>query len=232
MIARREKNEPVAYLINKKEFYGLDFYVDENTLIPRPETEILVENVISFVKDKVKSKYCSEYDFLIVDVGTGSGCIPVALAQELENIDFLAIDVSEKALSVARENVKKFKLDERIKLREGDLLEDFTGILGMVEENVIITANLPYIEKEAELMSEVKDYEPHLALFAGEDGLDYYRKLLMQARHIQPLAVFLEIAPKQVVSLKEVVNSLLPEYESEILKDLAGKERVFVLKKN
>ncbi len=237
LVKRRINNEPIAYLVNEKEFYGHKFYVNEDVLIPRPETEVLVENVIKLVereKSKVKSEKkddCAEYDFLMVDVGTGSGCIPVALAQSLEIIDFIAIDISEKALRVAQENVEKYDLGERIKLREGDLLEDFTSILKMVEDNVIITANLPYVENEAELGSEVKDYEPHLALFAGEDGLDLYRRLLEQVQLIEPLAVFLEIDPKQVKPLKKLSKKLLPEYKIEIKKDLAGKERVFVLKR-
>ena len=164
-------------------------------------------------------------------MGTGSGCIPISLAHNLEEIDFIAIDISEKALNVARKNLKEFYLDERIKLRQCNLLEDFTSILAMVKENVIITANLPYVEDEAQLLPNVKDHEPHLALFAGKDGLRLYRKLLRQAKEIQPMAIFLEIDPKQVRALKVISGKLFPNYEVDVIKDLAGKERVFVLKK-
>lgn len=234
LIERRIKNEPIAYLINKKEFYGFNFYVDKNVLIPRPETEILVDSVLVFVKDSqlaFKKRDCSESDFLIVDVGTGSGCIPISLAQNLEEIDFIAIDISEKALNVARKNLKEFYLDERIKLRQCNLLEDFTSILAMVKENVIITANLPYVEDEAQLLPSVKNYEPHLALFAGKDGLRLYRKLLRQAKEIQPMAIFLEIDPKQVRALKVISRKLFSNYAVEVVKDLAGKDRIFVLTK-
>jgi release factor glutamine methyltransferase len=132
-------------------------------------------------------------------------------------------------LQVARKNVERFGLEERIELRKGDLLDE-TEVSG-ANDNVIVVANLPYVESDAELNAEVKDYEPHLALFAGEDGLDCYCKLLKQVQVIQPLAVFLEIDPKQVDALREVSCEFLPEYKVEVVKDLAGKKRVFVLKR-
>lgn len=230
LFKRRKNNEPIAYLINKKEFYGLDFCVDENVLIPRPDTEILVEEVLKTVENlKLKVKSGVNFRFKIIDVGTGSGCIPISLAMNLERADFVAIDVSQKALEVARKNVEKFGLEERIDLKKSDLLNglDFR----LFGNDTVITANLPYVEESVELEAGVKDYEPHLALFAGEDGLDCYRKLLKQLQEIQPLAIFLEIDLRQVKTLKQISQNLLPEYEIAVAKDLAGKDRVFILKK-
>ncbi len=281
LIGRRLKNEPIAYLTNQKSFYGLDFYVNENVLIPRPETDILVEEVVRFCMEAgasgvgvlpsgslVTSKkvplekgevFCKDtgglkpqalpfnslnsnqktplrkaqdntFKCLIIDVGTGSGCIPISLAMNLKNLNFMGIDLSEKALEVAKKNIEAFGLKDKIELRKGDLLEGLDLSLQGNEE-IIITANLPYVEDSAELEIGVKDYEPHLALFSGEDGLNHYRKLLPQAEKMKPIAIFLEIDPRQVEILQEISQGLFPEYEVEVVKDLTGKERVFVLLK-
>jgi len=295
LIERRKQKEPIAYIVNKKEFFGLDFYVDERVLIPRPETEVLVKGVIKLVKNLKLKVESDQVDIIqendksfnkvqvgdfnqylkIIDVGTGSGCIPISLASNLENVAFLAIDISEKTLEVARKNVKRFGLEDRIELQQGDLLkitnnrhsernvvqstdlmldlsdisqEDVgqennkeilrfnpeilnqqNEILNRQNKNLIITANLPYVKEDADLRENVKNYEPHLALFSGEDGLDHYRKLLKQVSEIKPLAIFLEIDPRQVQILKKISLELFPNYQIEIVKDLAGKDRVFIL---
>lgn len=235
LLERRKNNEPIAYLINQKEFYGFNFYVDANVLIPRPETETLVEAVIQQVVSKTQNldfqlpTLNSQPPTFIIDVGTGSGCIPISLASNLPQVQFVAIDVSEKALVVARKNVEKFGLSERIELRQGDLL---TGMDACLYENtMMITANLPYIPEDDVLMLDVLNFEPHSALFAGIDGLDYYKKLLEQAVKFKPSGIFLEIDPRQVNKLKVISQKLFPDYLQSIQLDLAGKERIFILKK-
>lgn len=221
LIERRKKREPVAYLINQKEFFGLNFYVDENVLVPRPDTELLVEEVL-------KLKYESD-NFLFIDVGTGSGAIPIALAKNLVFGDFIALDISEEALNVARRNIQKFNLENRIKLQKSNLLNDLECSEQDLKRKIIITANLPYVPTGDKLMSDVYDFEPHLALFSGEDGLDHYRILLEQVVKIKPLSIFLEIDPRQVEELTRLSQVLLPEYSIKVKKDLAGLERVFCL---
>jgi release factor glutamine methyltransferase len=172
LIARRETGEPIQYITGSSEFFGLPFSVGPGVLIPRPETEHLVEEVI---------RLASEFDatpLQFADIGTGSGIIAVAVANALPLAQISAIDSSAQALAIARDNARRNHLEARIQFFEGDLLTPLAG-----QTFHIIASNPPYIPtSESESLSvEVREHEPHSALFAGEDGLDLYRRLIPEA---------------------------------------------------
>jgi len=167
LVKRRLKLEPMAYLLGQKEFYSLPFKVNKDVLIPRPETEELVEGVLKWIKDK-KLKEAN-----ILDLGTGSGCIAISLAKHLDkNFKIVGLDQSENALEVAKEN-EKINLMSRIEWLKGD-------ICSPIRFWNIIVSNPPYIPKKdfASLQVDVRDYEPKEALLGGEDGLDFYREII------------------------------------------------------
>ena len=167
LVDRRLDGEPIQYIIGTTEFYGLAFQVNRNVLIPRPETEHLVEKVIELAADFGQPR--------IVDVGTGSGIIAVALAHKLPDAEVTAIDLSPAALAVARQNAERNGVAGRIRFLHGDLLGPVAG-----ERFDIVVSNPPYVPRteRASLAVEVREYEPEMALFAGDDGLDVYRRLV------------------------------------------------------
>lgn len=172
-VRRAGEGEPIAYLIGYKEFFSLRFAVSPHVLIPRPETEMLVERTIAVVRG-------SEGRLRrILDVGTGSGCIAVSLARHLPDAEICASDVSPEALAVARENAERHAVGQRIELRQGDLLAPWAD----AEPFDVIVSNPPYVATgEAEsLEASVRDHEPHAALFAGPDGLALIRALIADA---------------------------------------------------
>jgi len=223
LIKRRAKGEPVAYLIKHKEFFGLDFYVDQRVLIPRPETELLVEKTIELLKAK-------SYQLkAIADIGTGSGCIAVALAKNLPTIKIMASDYSVSALQVAKTNVKKNNV--KIKFFKGYLLEPLQKI-----KIDILVANLPYVSpkwKKSGPAAGLK-FEPPKALFTSENGLLLYRQLFKQIieRKQQPKFIICEFDPRQTKGIKILTKKILPKYQAEIKKDLAGLNRLLILKKS
>jgi release factor glutamine methyltransferase len=170
LIERRMAGEPIQYITGEAEFFGLPFKVTRDVLIPRPETEHLVEKVLSFAANFEEPR--------IVDVGTGSGAIAVALAHKLPDAQITAIDISAAALEIARGNAELNGVAERVRFLEGDLLAPVAG-----EEFEIVVSNPPYVaESDRESLAvEVRDYEPAVALFAGR-GLDIYRRLIPGAR--------------------------------------------------
>lgn len=167
-LARRARNEPVQYIIGEQEFYGLKFRVTPNVLIPRPETEHLLEAALARA-DK-------DATLRIADVGTGSGAIAVVLAHALPNAEVIAMEISRAALDVARENAEKHGVGARIEFVQSDLLEAVGG-----ESFDLIVSNPPYVATVELLEPQVRDFEPGLALYAGVDGLDVYRRLIPQA---------------------------------------------------
>ena len=169
LIERRLGGEPIQYIIGETEFYGLPFHVDRNVLIPRPETEHLVEKVLSLAAGFETPR--------IVDVGTGSGAIAVALAHKLPGAQITAVDVSQSALAVARGNAERNRVADRARFLEGDLLGPVAG-----ERFEIVVSNPPYVAEgdRSSLSVEVRDYEPSVALFAGS-GLEIYRRLIPAA---------------------------------------------------
>ncbi|CEQ09620.1 N5-glutamine S-adenosyl-L-methionine-dependent methyltransferase [[Clostridium] sordellii] len=168
MINDRLNGRPIAYIVKNKEFMALDFYVEEGVLIPRPDTEPLVEEVIELSKGMK--------DVNIVDIGTGSGAISVSLAKYIKNSYVYSLDISDKALSIGKKNAVNNEVDDKIEFIKSDV---FTGIKDRNLKLDIIVSNPPYIKKEdiKTLHTQVKDYEPYIALEGGEDGLDFYRTI-------------------------------------------------------
>lgn len=165
LVKRREMHEPMHYILGSVEFYGLDFKVNKNVLIPRPDTEVLVEKVIEYVGDN---------SYTLLDIGTGSGCIPVTVAVNCRGVKAYSVDISREATKVAEENAKSNGVDGRVTFLNMDILEYFPQFL--VD---CIVSNPPYIEDEVipTLMSDVKDFEPLIALAGGKDGLVFYRRI-------------------------------------------------------
>ncbi|NIA17146.1 MAG: peptide chain release factor N(5)-glutamine methyltransferase, partial [Planctomycetes bacterium] len=171
LVKRCVNNEPIQYLTGSTEFYSLSLNVSADCLIPRPETELLVERAIEFLRTRTGRQY-------VCDLCTGSGCIAVAIAKNFENAHIIATDICDKALSVAATNVEKYNLCDRIELLVGDLFAPIIAQLDVSEFDLIVT-NPPYVSSgEYEALAEnVKNYEPKGALYAGADGLDIYRRI-------------------------------------------------------
>lgn len=218
MVARRAQGEPLAYIVGHQEFYGLDFYVDRRVLIPRHETEHVVEFALRALKK------IPHLEPVIVDAGTGSGAIALALARHTSHTKIIATDISPDALAVAKLNAARLHLTERVEFCQTDLLE---GIAAPID---ILTANLPYIplERFERLPREIRRYEPLLALMAGLDGLSVIRRLLKQveAHMARSGFIFLEISEEQGDAARELVNVILPRAQVEIHRDLEGLDRV------
>ena len=206
----RENHMPIAYIIRKKDFYGLTFNVNEDTLIPRPETEFVVEEILSVCNGT------------LLDLCTGSGCIPVAAAKNSEIIA-LGIDISEGAISVAKQNVEKYDLSHRVSFEVCDIFEkNFFGKFN------IISSNPPYITEEDMLSLEpdVATFEPHIALNGGKDGLNFYRhiiKIAPQNLNSGGKLIF-ELGIGQADAVKELMEENFTDIK--IIKDLAGIDRV------
>ncbi len=203
LITRRRRREPVAYLLGRKEFYGLEFAVDRRVLIPRPETELLIDLVLAQIGDRTGRPV------VVADVGTGSGAIAITVAVHAPEVKVYGTDVSRDALDVAEENKRRLTPDGGPLFLEGDLLSP------LPEPADIIVANLPYIadEEYSGLQSDVRDYEPRLALKAGAEGLDLIERLLQQlSSKVQSGgAVLLEISPRQGEVVQEMAQQLRPK---------------------
>lgn len=171
LLERRARREPAAYILGVQEFWGIDFEVTPAVLIPRPETELIVEEALALYG-------YSDPPATIADVCTGSGCLAVVLAREFNGATVIATDISEPALDVARRNAARHNVAARVGFRATDLLD---GVPGNID---LIVANPPYVGlgDRPNLQPEVSDHEPEVALFAGDDGLDVYRRLLPQTR--------------------------------------------------
>jgi release factor glutamine methyltransferase len=241
-VRRRLAHEPVAYILGQREFFGLDFDVTKDTLIPRPETEMLVEEILRYAESEIEDPKSGNRKTAVIDVGTGSGNIIVSIAKQLSHRRsktadhvFFGLDISSRALKVARSNARKNNVGGSVRFKRSDLLEDLSiDSLGHSIDSLVIAANLPYLSKEIyeSSMPDVKDFEPKSALYSPEQGLRHYRKLLEQARDIRKrhpylrIALFLEISPEQKKLLPKLIESRLPKSEKTFLKDLAGKWRV------
>ena len=219
MIKKRAQRIPVAYITGKKEFMSLEFKVKKGVLIPRPDTENLVETIIEHCK---KEKITNPQ---IIDVGTGSGAIAVSLAHYIEDAKVVGIDISSSALKIAHHNMEKHELTERMNILKSDLLTEF--IKREIKGIDIIVSNPPYISKAEmeELSPEVKK-EPKTALEAGEDGLDYYKKLIPQSEKILKNGgrLFLEIGYQQAESVKNIFGENWTKVE--VKKDYAENDRI------
>jgi release factor glutamine methyltransferase len=217
-LERRLDHEPTAYIVGHKEFYGLEFEVTPAALIPRPETETLVELAVAYARKRPDER------LLIADVGTGSGIIAVSLAYRLMSARFVAIDISRRALALARRNAERHGVAQRIDFRYGNLLAPLD------QKADLICANLPYVttaDWEA-LPPEIWDHEPKRALHGGKDGLRLIRRFLKQApgRMRKEAALFAEIGDTQGSAARYLARHLFPEADIEIAPDLAGRDRV------
>jgi release factor glutamine methyltransferase len=225
LLAKRARGWPIAYLVGEKWFYGRPFYVNRSVLIPRPETEALVDHVLQiFRSSDIRT---------IVDVGTGSGCIAVTLAAEL-GVQVIATDVSRRALAVARRNAQRHRMEKLITFRHTNLLDGIcTGVAPQRPHgNNIIIANLPYLP--ADHGAEQTPYEPTGALYGGgQDGLGLIRALVDQCRGVKfcpPTAIILEIDPRQANAVNDLLAQEMPNGETKIYPDLSGQMRVVVWK--
>lgn len=219
MIKKRAQRIPVAYIIEKKEFMSLEFKIKAGVLIPRPETENLVESVIDYCqKNQLEQAQ-------IIDVGTGSGAIAISLAHYLPESKVVGVDISAQALKLAQQNMKKHELAQRMNILKSDLLTEF--IKRKIKEIDVIVSNPPYISQAEmrELPPEVKK-EPETALAAGEDGLDYYRRLIPQAKKVlkKDGKLFLEIGYQQAAAVSDIFDNNWSKIE--IVKDYAAKDRI------
>lgn len=222
MVARRAKREPLAYIRGHQEFYRLDFVVDRRVLIPRPETEMLVELALKALKS------VPHIEPVVADVGTGSGAIALAIAHNAPHARIIATDLSPDALAVARLNGKRLNLQDRVEFRQSDLLDGITMPID------ILVANLPYIplERLPQLPREIRDHEPRVATIAGLDGLSLIRRLLKQvASHLERRGVvLLEISEEQGDAAVELAQVILPRSKVQLHQDLEGLDRVVEIK--
>jgi release factor glutamine methyltransferase len=223
LVERRVQGEPIAYITNHREFMALDFYVDKRVLVPRPETELLVElTVQKLVERGWESENCT-----IADIGTGSGVIAVYLALRFPKAKVIATDISFEALQVAEKNARYHEVDSRILFLQGNLLEP------LPEAPQVLVSNPPYTIL-AQVEPNVARYEPNVALDGGAKGLSIYRELLRQARtHIgKPGLITLEIGSEQATDVTNLSHFFFPNSTIEVFKDYAGLDRVVTIEVN
>jgi len=223
LVRRRATGEPVQYVIGEAPFYGLTFAVNRHVLIPRPETELLVEVVMR----RLKFAPVNHQPLTIFDIGTGSGCIAVALAKQLPEAQIFAVDASAEALAVARANAERHGVEKSTRFLQGDLLEALPDNVGAD----VIVSNPPYIASgdRATLPKEVRDFEPVQALVAGEDGLEVIRRLVSTAKRVLSPSGFvaLEIGAGQRPAVEQLFRD--HGYNGvEVVKDLQGHERIVI----
>lgn len=214
LIARRQRGEPSAYITGHCEFYGLDFYVDRNVLIPRPESEFLVEKTLEIASSRNITT--------VVDVGTGCGAIAISLAKSFTNIMICATDISLPALKVARRNGHQHGVVDKIEFLHGNMLEPLSGPIDL------IIANLPYVKKLEIPDSGPLSFEPALALDGGRDGISMIRALYAQAKDkLSPGGcMLLEIGEGQADAVTDIVREVFTTARIEVTGDYAGIERV------
>lgn len=244
-VSERENRKPIALILGQKEFFGRNFRVNRHTLIPRPETELLVENALEILaRSSAKPRPgISPQRILFVDVGTGSGNIVATVAKELDanrsvdqaSISLIGTDISEPALRVARKNIRDIGSSRSIRCFHSDLLQKIPEKYFQGIDQCIITANLPYLSEKQyqEAPEDVRNYEPRTALESGEDGLSHIRRLLVDfskiRERLRPQSanshILLEIDPGQCKSISDISKKLFPSARIEFMKDLAGKLR-------
>jgi release factor glutamine methyltransferase len=217
LLQRRINGEPSAYITGHREFFGLDFSVNNRVLIPRPETEIMVETALELTSVRPID--------LIADIGTGSGAIAISLATRLKKATIYAVDISDEALQVAAGNAQKHDVPERIRFLRGDLLAPLPEPVDM------IVANLPYVSEADLPQVNTWGYEPALALDGGKDGLDVVRRLIDQVKgKLKPGgALLLEIGAGQGGTVTELLADTFPGTKIRLISDGAGIERVVTL---
>lgn len=218
LIQQRAQGLPIAYVKEEKEFYGRKFVVTPAVLIPRPETELLIEKALQMLEKKPEIKQ-------VLDIGTGSGVIAITVKKERPQCAVIASDISNEALVVARQNAAKMKCPD-IEFVESDLLEKLPDN----NKETLLLANLPYIKDGESIHEETLEYEPHGALFSGPLGLDHYERLLQQVSSKKNIRILLlEIGFDQAQDILLRVHQYLPGAECQILKDLAHIDRICMI---
>ncbi|MBN1627777.1 MAG: peptide chain release factor N(5)-glutamine methyltransferase [Deltaproteobacteria bacterium] len=229
LIQRRLRREPVQYITGVQEFWSMEFSVGPQVLIPRPETEILVEETLSILKGKIN--VCETTKASVLDVGTGSGAIAISVAKELPEADVWGCDVSADALEIAMSNARRYGLENRVRFIESDLFSSFDDS----QLFDAIVSNPPYIPAEdyGALPPEVGQYEPRTALDGGEQGLFFINKLILEAKaFLKPGGrLLMEMAPFQTAKTMDLIAQTGFYTEQKIIKDYSHKERVVVARK-
>ena len=225
LVQRRLDHEPAAYILGNCEFYGIDFYIDYHTFIPRPETELLVEKAVELTHRISQPGR----QITIADVGTGCGAIAISLALALPQAKIYATDISASALQIAGMNCQRYGVNSQVELLQGNLLEPLPQPVDM------IVANLPYIKscEFRDLSPEIRKFEPMMALIGGEDGLDKIQQMLEQmpgklSTHCGRCSAYflLEICQGQGEMVTSLISSYFPQASIELISDLGGIERV------
>jgi release factor glutamine methyltransferase len=227
LVKRAAENEPVAYLVGMTEFYSLQMKVTPDCMIPRPETELLVERAIEFLRRRTGTQH-------VCDLCTGCGCIAVAIAKNFPDARIIATDICDAALNAASQNVEKHQLKDRITLLCGDLFDPIVPQLDVSKFDLIV-CNPPYVSAAEfeKLDKNVKDYEPRLALFAGQDGLDVYRRIFERVDRVlkADAALMLEIGYAQGQAVKELLEQTNCFGEVRIEKDFHNNDRIVTAKR-
>lgn len=220
-VALLQQEKPIQYVMGNVNFYGLSFLVDERVLIPRFETEELVENTVQLIHQTFGDKPVK-----IIDLGCGSGVIGLTLKKLLPSSEVVLLDISDCALEVAKENAKRLQLDVRFIL--GDMLENIQ------DKFDVIISNPPYIEDDEEIQELVRKNEPSIALFGGKDGLDLYRKIFRNCSGClkTPFLLAFEIGYKQKERLVDLAYQTFPNATIECKKDLSGRDRMLFVVSN
>jgi release factor glutamine methyltransferase len=215
-IIERAKGTPIAYLLGRQAFYDIEVEVTPDVLIPRPETELLVEKAIAWARNS---------HTFVVDVGTGSGVIALAVAKHLPNAHITGIELSEAALKLAQRNSDKLGLSQRIRWLHGDLLKP---LIQRGETADLVLANLPYVASEEMSQLEVSKHEPHLALDGGPEGLEVIRNFLTDAPSVlrEKGLLLMEIGASQGEAVKSMAEATFPSRKVAITPDLAGHDRI------
>jgi len=221
-VERLAKGEPLGHVLGFEWFYGYRFKVNEDVLIPRPETEELVAYILAAYDEYFKDTL----NVTAVDVGTGSGAIAVALKKEEPNIHILASDISEKACRIAKQNAQDN--DAVVEVLCGDMLEP------LIERNIkvdILISNPPYIPSDEAMEDSVVNYEPHVALFGGEDGLKFYRIIFEHAKKVlkDKAMMAFEMGYNQKEALSAEARKYFPDAKIEVIKDMSGKNRMLFI---
>jgi len=220
-IGKLANNKPVQYVIGNVNFYGLNLEVNDKVLIPRFETEELVENTLNLINEHFDSNKLD-----IIDLGCGSGAIGLTLKSKLPNSNVTLLDISSEALDVSKTN--SFRLNLDVNFKRGDMLEDIT------EKYDVIISNPPYIKNNEKIDDLVKDNEPHLALYAGDDGLDCYKKILSNvSKNLKDnFLIAFEIGYDQKEDIKKLANEYLENIDIICKKDLQNRDRmIFIMNK-
>ncbi len=226
LVARRRSGEPLAYLTGRKEFYGLDFTVNRHVLVPRPETELMIDEVLALTEKTMPGA--------IIDVGTGSGCIAITLAKRLGS-KIIAIDISKRALATARKNAESNGVDDRIEFIHGNLLRPLLETKRLSSDvRFVICANLPYLTPAQIAASPSIKHEPCLALESGADGLRHYRRLFKQIKNtgLRDFVILCEIDDTQGAAMRDLIATELPQARFEIKQDLGRYDRLAIIHSN